>query len=50
VKTNKLQNAAISLIKFDKMNEISWNESYDRLTEYIENDIKWVSKNIIYEN
>jgi len=36
-----LKNAKISLIGYNDLNEVNWNESFDKLTKYIENEINW---------
>lgn len=41
IKTNPLNNAKISLIAYNSLNEICWNVSFDRLAEYLESEIKW---------
>ena len=38
VRTYHLQNAQISLIEYKDLNEVSWNESFNRLAEYLENE------------
>jgi hypothetical protein len=50
VKTCKLQNAGISLIEYNNLNEVMWNDSFDRLAEHLENEIKWENNNINTEN
>jgi hypothetical protein len=40
VKTVKLKNAKVSLINYTNLNVVDWNESFERLTDYLENEIK----------
>lgn len=50
VKTCKLQNAGISLIEYNNLNEVMWNDSFDRLAEHLENEIKWGNNRLNTEN
>jgi hypothetical protein len=50
VKTYKLHNAGISLIEYNNLNEVSWNDSFDRLAEHLENEIKWGNNGTINDN
>jgi len=45
VKTYELQNAGISIIEYNNLSEVGWNESFDRLAEYLEKEIK-IQKNL----
>ena len=50
VKTYKLQNAGISLIEYNNLNDIMWNDSFDRLAEHLENEIKWGNNKLHTDN
>lgn len=41
VKTVKLQHAGVSLINFGSLDEVDWNESFDRLADYLESEMNW---------
>ena len=41
VKTVKLQHAGVSLINFGSLDEVCWNESFDRLADYLESEMNW---------
>jgi hypothetical protein len=50
VKTYKLHNAGISLIEYNNLNELVWNDSFDRLAEHLENEIKWGNNSLNMDN
>lgn len=41
IKTYELKNAEISIIEYDDLSDVGWNESFNRLAEYLEKEIKW---------
>ena len=41
VKIVQLQNAGVSLINYGNLNIFSWNESFDRLADYLESEMNW---------
>ncbi len=40
IKTFELKNAGISIIEYDDINTVAWNESFDLLAKYLEKEIK----------
>ena len=41
IKIVQLQNAGVSLINYGNLNIFRWNESFDRLADYLENELNW---------
>ena len=41
IKIYNLEHAKISLIGYTDLNDLKWNDSYEKLAEYLENDVNW---------
>jgi hypothetical protein len=41
IKIYNLEHAKISLIGYTDLNNIEWNESFEKLAEYLENEVNW---------